>query len=604
VAEPEQINAALQAVRDQLLARQTPEGPWEGQLSASALSTATAVAALRISSTAGADCDNADALVQGGLTWLANNQNDDGGWGDTIVSKSNISTTTLCRAAFRMLEDPEAHADVIEAADGWLEKAAGGNSPDKLCQAIYARYGKDRTFAVPILTMCALSGMLGDGREAWDRIVPLPYELAALPHGFFAALKLPVVSYALPALIAIGQARFHHAPTRNPFTWLPRKLFRGPTQRKLRAIQPSSGGYLEATPLTAFVVMSQASSGQEKSSVVKHGIQFLTDSVADDGSWPIDTNLATWVTTLSVNALNAAPAPPPLPGAEHIRDWLLNQQYTTVHPYTKAKPGGWAWTDLPGGVPDADDTPGALLALHHLGVEQRTTTAAAMGIKWLLDLQNSDGGIPTFCKGWGHLPFDRSCCDLTIHALRAFHVWRDKLPALYHSRINRARDRALTFLGKDQRTDGSWLPLWFGNQHNSNDDNPVYGTAKVVVGLADILDTSDVLLRKGVNWLVNAQLADGGWGGDGKTSSLEETALALEALAAARRLLPEDTRLAGSVAQGTDRILVLIDERAWEHPSPIGFYFAKLWYYEELYPLVFAAGALGRVASLHQLHAS
>jgi hypothetical protein len=27
--------------------------------------------------------------------------------------------------------------------------------------------------------------------------------------------------------------------------------------------------------------------------------------------------------------------------------------------------------------------------------------------------------------------------------------------------------------------------------------------------------------------------------------------------------------------------------------SPIGFYFAKLWYYERLYPLVFAASALG-----------
>ena len=32
-------------------------------------------------------------------------------------------------------------------------------------------------------------------------------------------------------------------------------------------------------------------------------------------------------------------------------------------------------------------------------------------------------------------------------------------------------------------------------------------------------------------------------------------------------------------------------------PAPIGFYFAKLWYYERAYPLVFAVGALGRVAS-------
>ena len=28
--------------------------------------------------------------------------------------------------------------------------------------------------------------------------------------------------------------------------------------------------------------------------------------------------------------------------------------------------------------------------------------------------------------------------------------------------------------------------------------------------------------------------------------------------------------------------------------SPIGFYFAKLWYYEKLYPLIFTVSALGQ----------
>jgi hypothetical protein len=30
------------------------------------------------------------------------------------------------------------------------------------------------------------------------------------------------------------------------------------------------------------------------------------------------------------------------------------------------------------------------------------------------------------------------------------------------------------------------------------------------------------------------------------------------------------------------------------NPSPIGFYFAKLWYYEKLYPIIFTVAALGR----------
>jgi squalene-hopene/tetraprenyl-beta-curcumene cyclase len=28
-------------------------------------------------------------------------------------------------------------------------------------------------------------------------------------------------------------------------------------------------------------------------------------------------------------------------------------------------------------------------------------------------------------------------------------------------------------------------------------------------------------------------------------------------------------------------------------PSPIGLYFAKLWYYEKLYPLIFTVASLG-----------
>ena len=34
----------------------------------------------------------------------------------------------------------------------------------------------------------------------------LPFELACLPHRLLRFLRLPVVSYAVPALVAIGQA--------------------------------------------------------------------------------------------------------------------------------------------------------------------------------------------------------------------------------------------------------------------------------------------------------------------------------------------------------------------------------------------------------------
>src|SRR5205814_2417223 len=268
----------------------------------------------------------------------------------------------------------------------------------------------------------------------------------------------------------------------------------------------------------------------------------------DDGSWPIDTNLATWVTTLSVNAL----ANDPSFRLAHeqrrgICDWLLAQQYREVHPYTHAAPGGWPWTDLPGGVPDADDTAGALLALRNLSAggtpAARSTDdivrAAFAGVTWLRDLQNNDGGIPTFCRGWTNLPFDRSAADLTAHAVRAWLAWLDELPQALRALTLEATRRALALLSQAHRRDRPWVPLWFGNQLCRDDENAVYGTARVLCALADALNRSETrsmvdpgLCRSSINWLVKAQHADGSWGGAaGIEPSVEETALAVESLA-------------------------------------------------------------------------
>src|SRR5687768_15919406 len=97
--------------------------------------------------------------------------------------------------------------------------------------------------------------------------------------------------------------------------------------------------------------------------VVREGVKFLANSIRPDGSWPIDTNLATWVTTLSINALAAGGEDVAALLGPKCRDWLLSCQHTKRHPFTGADAGGWGWSDLSGAVPDADDTPGTLLAL-------------------------------------------------------------------------------------------------------------------------------------------------------------------------------------------------------------------------------------------------
>lgn len=610
----DRLRSAYQRARDDLLAERNDAGHWVGELSSSALSTATAVSALALAERrfptplvgaeeAAARTRTIERVIIAGLRYLADSQNDDGGWGDTDKSRSNIATTMLAEAAFHLTGVPAAHGDVLQRARAYLRTAGG-------IPALRRRYGRDKTFAVPILTNCALAGLV-----PWREVTPLPFELACLPRWTLKFLRLPVVSYALPALIAIGLARFFHAKPLNPLVRVWRSAAVEKSLDVLTTLQPESGGFLEATPLTSFVVMSLAGIGRADHPVARRGVEFLIASARDDGSWPIDTNLATWNTSLALNALASGGASPPT----SCLDWLLSCQHLQVHPFTDAAPGGWGWSDLSGAVPDADDTPAALLALTKLEdcVEpaRRPAIRAAVlaGIAWLLALQNRDGGWPTFCRGWGTLPFDRSGADLTAHALRALDAWSRRLTAEERAvsplgsrdgvplgrRIERAIRHGLAFLLRRQRADGSWVPLWFGNEAEPGEENPVYGTARVLLAFRDLDRLGDSAAQRGLAWLRAHQNRDGGWGGrpaidhrhpPGRVSSVEETALAVEALLADETSDP----LQHETGEGLAWLMRAVEKGCYRETSPIGFYFARLWYYEKLYPLSFTVSALGQ----------
>ena len=661
----EQWVAAHHTARLQLLDQRASQGHWIGELSSSPLSTATAISALVLAEQHGGggslpealegNTQFTDAIYQGDLSefiiesmhWLARQQNEDGGWGDTDRSLSNISTTMLVQAAFHLTGVPAKYADLLGRANAYVE-AQGGIA------GLRKQYGSDKTFAVPILANCALAEMV-----PWRKVPALPFELACLPRHWHSRLNLSVVSYAIPALVAIGQARHHHSPSRNPIMRAIRHLCRQRSLEVLEAMQPESGGFLEATPLTAFVVMSLSSIGLAEHRVVRRGVEFLLSSVRGDGSWPIDTNLSTWNTSQAVVALGwdfrkaepeteqqtqqseyneqaveDTPAPKPVstkrkPSDEEKQtlDWLLACQLMKPHPFTGAEPGGWPWTDRSGGVPDADDTAAALLALAQwrrtfaVTKKEAIEKAAHDGIRWLLDLQNADGGWPTFCKGWGKLPFDQSSNDITAHALRAMHRWKgllklEKTDTVLSETVGSAIQHGLQFLGQQQRPDGSWLPLWFGNQYHPEQLNPVYGTAKVLLMYGELKMCDAEPAQHGLQWLVGVQHADGGWGpvmprGPGRSwrrpertvqqshCSVEETAVAVEAFIEFAGTEQEPVKnFTPALEKGLGWLAAAIAKGDLHEPAPIGLYFARLWYYERLYPPIFATRTLSKAAGL------
>ena len=560
----------------------------------------------------------------------------------------------------------------IESADKYIDSMGR-------IEGLKKRYGKDKTFAVPILANCAMAGIV-----PWNKVSALPFEAACVPQKFYNLMQLPVVSYAIPALVAIGQAKFILDPPWDPFRRLIRKLSIKRSLKVLDRMQPASGGFLEATPLTSFVVMALVKSGRADHPVVKNGLRFILASFRDEsasatggegsctktqipssrfgdshgfesprtgaiaqtagsgkkpsanartslgrrrpdtgankfsndetdhetstplGSWPIDTDLALWNTTLSINAIsNYEPEfNQNIEQWDNCVAWILDNQNTDVHPFTGAEPGGWGWTHHSGAVPDADDTPGAILALNQIReglaieTQQKINSACEAGKTWLLNLQNRDKGWPTFCRGWGKLPFDRSGSDITAHVIRGLVCLNDQT-----RKTQAAIKSGFKYLRANQQKDGSWFPLWFGNQDIPDEVNPCYGTAKVLLAYRDAkaFDTNEAQI--GLRWIRENQNKDGGWGG-GKSlrwpddrlgsSSVEETALCTE-------VLLEDTSNPESQAAaqlGVDWLIQAVKSGCVDESWPIGFYFAKLWYFEKMYPLIFATSALGRAMQL------
>ncbi|HEY3321030.1 MAG TPA: prenyltransferase/squalene oxidase repeat-containing protein [Planctomycetota bacterium] len=640
-----EIDRAVQRATAALMARRNPQGFWEGRLSSSPLATAVALCALGDETALDADA------ARRAFGYLAKTQNADGGWGDCDGGKSTLAATllVLCADAVttgrgdgetgrrgeplpRPLPDAgrgeqheeaggtpalrtmagetpagQAGAAARTSADRVQVRTPAARLTEEQRRRAEARvrqwggledglrrvYGRDLTFQVPIRMAAASAGVL-----AWEKVDALPFELALAPRSWMGLLRLPVVSYALPALVCVGLSRHGKAPSwMPPLRWL-RSLVADRALDVVLKMQPESGGYLEAVPITAFCLIGLKAAGHGEHAIAKNARKFLLATQRADGSWPVEVNLTVWNTTRAIEALAVSgQLHTAMTQAERdtTRDWLLAQQTKGVSVYSDAKPGGWGWNHLPGSVPDVDDTSGAMIALRHLGVPE-DHAAIAEGTGWLLRLRNRDGGWPTFCRGWNKLPFDRSAPDLTAHALRAIGG-TSRLDSLLHD--------APRYLARSQHADGSFSPLWFGCEGSADELNHTYGTSHVLFALEGCKHYYPIAERARA-WLLGAQNADGGFGGNvGTPSTVEDTGLALRALSSADAAPSPLTPLprGGEGNRSASETLAIQRAAQWliEHQrsdgswdaAPVGFYFAVLWYSEELYPLCYGLAGLG-----------
>lgn len=168
MASAEHLLDARCVLGDALLAERTVGGHSQGELASFPLATATAVGALAIAGRRGGNPHarghwGAQAagsmlpeghprtgLIPAGVRWLAGHQTSDGGWGTAPSARSNIVCTMLVRAALRVAVVADGHATIDARAAACMARCGGVSGLRRLS-------GADQTFAVPVLTICALA---------------------------------------------------------------------------------------------------------------------------------------------------------------------------------------------------------------------------------------------------------------------------------------------------------------------------------------------------------------------------------------------------------------------------------------------------------------
>ena len=168
------------------------------------------------------------------------------------------------------------------------------------------------------------------------------------------------------------------------------------------------------------------------------------------------------------------------------------------------------------------------------------------------------------------------------------------VPEGLRRRCAKGKKELLRWLSSAQAPDGSWTPLWFGDQDASDERSPIYGTS---IAVEYLLASGDIqaleMAHKGIRFILIAQNDDGGWGGQrGIRSKVTLTSRALAALAS---LQETDQKVEEAIGKGLDYLFVRYQKRNLYQREPIGLYFARLWYSEELYNATFLLNALRKI---------
>ncbi len=221
-----------------------------------------------------------------------------------------------------------------------------------------------------------------------------------------------------------------------------------------------------------------------------------------------------WDTGIATYAMSEAGVNQDHEPMRRAAEWLAAKECRTYGDWKanvaqRVEPSGWYFEFNNAYYPDVDDTAMVAMALLRSGCEE-VQESAGRGVKWILAMQNEDGGWAAFDRTINrpileNIPFadhnaiqDPSCPDITGRTLECLGHYglRPDSPHV---------QKALRFLEFEQEPEGCWFGRWGVNY--------IYGTWQVVCGLRTAgVDMNLAWIQKAGEWLSGVQKADGSFG--------------------------------------------------------------------------------------------
>jgi squalene-hopene/tetraprenyl-beta-curcumene cyclase len=607
---------ALARARDHLLSLQHEQGYWRGLLQTNVSMDAED---LLLREFLGIREEERTRLS---AQWIRSQQRADGSWGNFYGAPGDLSTTVESYAALKLCgDDVDAdhmrHAREFVLAGGGVENARVFTH---IWLSLFGIWSWDDVPALPPELMLlpgsapiSIYSFACWGRQtvaaltvvwAYRPVRPLPFGLEEL----FSGASREVERGSLGTMRGwFGLAdRFLHKYEKRPLGWL-RRLALARAEKWIIARQEADGSWGGIQPPWVYSMMALDLRGYPVDhplmQAALEGLESFT-VYEEDRCWLEACQSPVWDTALAVIALRDAGVPADDPALVRAADWLLDEEVRVPGDWTVRRPdlepGGWAFEFENDNYPDLDDTAEIVLALRRVEHpdRERVDAAVARAVNWLVGMQSSNDGWGAFDADNFHgivekHPFcdfgevtDPPSADVTAHAI--------EMLALEGLADGDPARRGLEWLLREQEADGSWYGRW-GVNH-------VYGTGAALPALKEMgIGPEHTAMRRAVEWLRAHQNEDGGWGEDCRSyvdrswigrgaSTASQTAWALIALHAAGHPRDEMVERGLRFLADTQR-----EDGSWDEPYYTGTGFPGDFYINyHLYRLVFPVTALGR----------